>query len=78
MWRDAVEYEVDIMGGDANQSSTWFRKDKQTRWQPQLGAIMAVGRAYQEVLNDKLFLHAQTQRLSLAIDFLNNNSQVVL
>jgi len=78
MWRAAVEYEVDIVGGDANQSSTWFRKDKQTRWQPQLGAIMAVGRAYQEALNEKLFLHAQTQMLSLAIDFLNNNFQVVL
>jgi len=27
MWRDAIEYEVDIIAGDANQAAWWFRKD---------------------------------------------------
>ena len=39
---------------------------------------MSIGRAYQEILNQKIFAHSQSQRLSLAIDFVNNNSQVVL
>jgi len=56
VWRDAIkhEVEVDILGGDANQSAFWFRKDKQTRWIPRLGAVMAIGRAYQEALNQKI------------------------
>ena len=43
-----------------------------------MGAVMSIGRAYQEALNQKIYELSQTQRLSLAIDFINNNSQVVL
>ena len=78
MWRDAIEYEVDIVCGDANQSAFWFRKDRQNIFNPMTSAITAVGRTYQEVLNKKIWEHFGSHKLSLALSFVSNNSHLTL
>ena len=74
MWRDAIEYEVDMVAGDANQAARWFRKDKQKIFKPSGSAIVAVGRMFQEVLNTKIMDVLHRAELRLSLDFISNNS----
>jgi RNA:NAD 2'-phosphotransferase (TPT1/KptA family) len=74
MWRDIVEYEVDIIAGDANQAAYWYRKDKQNIMDPRKCAVTSVGRMYQKILNEHICKSLLSDHYLLSIQFLTNNA----
>ena len=78
MWRDAVEYEVDVIAGDAQETATWFIREKQPYWDPNLSAFTKVGRLYQKALNTQIQQRFQNLKFGLQIQFMSNNPAQLL